>query len=127
MSRKSLDLFDARYRHGELVREIRRHNKLYYQQDEPEISDADYDRLMQELEKIEAEHPDLITPESPTQTVGAAAATGFRKVRHAVPMLSLSNVFTDEDLADFYERIRRFLGLAEDEAIELLAEPKIDG
>ncbi len=127
MKKASLDLFDARYRHGELVREIRKHDRLYYQKDKPEISDGDYDKLRLELEKIEAEYPDLITPDSPTQTVGAAPTSGFKKVKHSVPMLSLSNVFTEEDLGDFLDRVRRFLGLHESENIELLAEPKIDG
>ncbi len=127
MKKASLDLFDARYRHGELVRLIRQHDKLYYQKDKPEISDADYDRLRLELEKIEAEYPDLITPDSPSQTVGAAPSSGFRKVKHSTPMLSLSNAFTEEDLSDFLVRVRRFLGMKDDAALEVLAEPKIDG
>ncbi|HQX26647.1 MAG TPA: NAD-dependent DNA ligase LigA [Alphaproteobacteria bacterium] len=127
MKKASLDLFDARYRHGELVRQIRQHDKLYYQKDKPEISDADYDRLRHELEKIEAEYPDLITPDSPTQTVGTAPSAGFRKVKHSTPMLSLSNAFSEEDLNDFLVRVRRFLGMKDDAALEILAEPKIDG
>ncbi len=127
MKKASLDLFDARYRHGELVRQIRQHDKLYYQKDKPEISDAEYDRLRLELEKIEAEHPDLITPDSPSQTVGAAPSSGFRKVKHSTPMLSLSNAFSEEDLNDFLVRVRRFLGMKDDAALEILAEPKIDG
>jgi DNA ligase (NAD+) len=127
MKKASLDLFDARYRHGELVREIKRHDRLYYQKDKPEISDAEYDKLRHELEKIEAEYPNLITPDSPTQTVGAAPSSGFKKVKHSVPMLSLSNVFTEEDFADFLSGIRRFLKLKDDQDIEFLAEPKIDG
>ena len=127
MKKASLDLFDARYRHGELVRQIRHHDKLYYQKDRPEISDAEYDRLFRELEKIEAEYPELITADSPTQTVGTAPSSGFRKVKHSTPMLSLSNVFTEEDLGDFLVRVRRFLGLKDDAVIEMLAEPKIDG
>ncbi|MBK9561778.1 MAG: NAD-dependent DNA ligase LigA [Micavibrio sp.] len=127
VKKASLDLFDARYRHGELVRQIRQHDKLYYQKDKPEISDADYDRLRHELEKIEAEYPDLITPDSPTQTVGTAPSAGFRKVKHSTPMLSLSNAFSEEDLNDFLVRVRRFLGMKDDAALEILAEPKIDG
>lgn len=127
MKKASLDLFDARYRHGELVRQIRHHDKLYYQKDRPEISDAEYDKLRTELEKIEAEYPDLITPDSPTQTVGAAPSSGFRKVKHSIPMLSLSNAFTEEDLNDYLVRVRRFLGMKDDAALEVLAEPKIDG
>lgn len=127
MKKASLDLFDARYRHGELVRQIRHHDKLYYQKDKPEISDAEYDKLRIELEKIEAEHPDLITPDSPSQTIGAAPSSGFRKVKHSTPMLSLSNAFTEEDLNDYLVRVRRFLGMKDDAALEILAEPKIDG
>jgi DNA ligase (NAD+) len=127
VKKASLDLFDARYRHGELVRQIKYHDKLYYQKDKPEISDAKYDALRKELEKIEAAFPELITADSPTQTVGAAPQAGFRKVRHSVPMLSLSNVFTEEDLGDFLDRVRRFLGMKDGADIEMLAEPKIDG
>ncbi len=127
MKKASLDLFDARYRHGELVKQIRHHDKLYYQKDNPEISDAEYDKLRIELEKIEIEYPDLITPDSPTQTVGAAPANGFKKVKHSKPMLSLSNVFTEEDLFGFYDRVRRFFNLSDNEDIEMWAEPKIDG
>ncbi len=127
MSLFDLKKLDVKVRHAELVRDIRAADKAYYQQDAPHISDADYDKLRAELEAIEAAHPELVTPDSPTQTVGAAPSSGFKKVKHAVPMLSLSNVFTEDDVEDFYARIRRFLGLAEDEPVELLAEPKIDG
>ncbi len=118
---------DARARHEELAAEIRRHDKLYYAKDAPEISDADYDALRQELETLEAAYPDLITPDSPTQTVGAAPAAAFKKVRHAMPMLSLGNAFEPEDVTDFIARVRRFLGLSETEEIAVVAEPKIDG
>ena len=104
-----------------------RHDEKYYADDNPEISDADYDKLRKELEQIEAEYPELITKDSPTQSVGAAPSKGFKKVQHAVPMLSLSNVFSEEDVDDFLTRIRRFLGLTEGEAIDIVAEPKIDG
>lgn len=114
-------------RHADLAEQIRRHDALYYQKDAPEISDAEYDELRRELEKIEAEHPDLAAPDSPTQTVGAKAAKGFKKVRHSTPMLSLSNAFTEEDVTDFIGRVRRFLGLPESEQVQILAEPKIDG
>lgn len=127
MSRNNLDLFDARYRHGELVREIRRHDALYYQKDAPEVSDSEYDALRLEIEKLEEQYPELVTADSPTQTVGAVAAKGFRKVKHSVPMLSLSNAFSDEDVADFLSRVRRFLNLPDSEPVEILAEPKIDG
>ncbi len=118
---------NAYERHAELTTQVSHHDRLYYQQDAPEISDAEYDRLRLELEAIEVEYPELITKDSPTQNVGAAPVSGFKKVRHAVPMLSLSNAFTEEDVTDFFDRIRRFLGLPETEIIEVVAEPKIDG
>ncbi|MBL4804443.1 MAG: NAD-dependent DNA ligase LigA [Alphaproteobacteria bacterium] len=124
---QKLALLDAQVRHAELVRDIKKHDEKYYADDNPEISDADYDKLRKELEQIEAEYPELITKDSPTQSVGAAPSKGFKKVQHAVPMLSLSNVFSEEDVDDFLTRIRRFLGLTEGEAIDIVAEPKIDG
>lgn len=96
----------------------------YYVLDDPEVPDAEYDTLMRELEALEAEHPDLITPDSPTQRVGGAALEGFAQVQHAKPMLSLSNVFDEEALGDFDRRIREKLGV---ECVEYLAEPKLDG
>lgn len=122
-----LDLEDAKAQHARLVKEIRRHDALYYTEDEPEISDADYDALRRELEKLEKDFPNLITKNSPTQTVGAAPAKGFAKVQHSVPMLSLSNVFNEEDAQDFLGRVRRFLALSDDDGLELFAELKIDG
>lgn len=114
-------------RHAELVREIRRHDVLYYTKDAPEIDDAAYDALRRELEDLESRYPELATPDSPTRSVGAAPARGFKKVRHAVPMLSLSNLFEDPEVAGFMDRIRRFLNLPDSEPLALLAEPKIDG
>jgi len=109
-----------------LLREqIARHNLLYHQQDNPEISDAQYDALKKRLEEIEKILPP--DPDSPTQTVGAKPLAGFQKVRHAVPMLSLSNAFSDEDVIDFVDRLRKFLNLAAEAPLEILAEPKIDG
>lgn len=121
----NLSLEDAKTRHKKLLKEIARHDELYHGKDDPEISDAAYDKLRQELEKIEAEFPDLINEQS--AKVGAAPSKGFKKVRHSVPMLSLSNVFNEEELADFFERIRRFLNLSDNEIIHVVAEPKIDG
>ncbi|QQG36060.1 MAG: NAD-dependent DNA ligase LigA [Micavibrio aeruginosavorus] len=121
------DRVDAGKLHAELVKKIRHHDELYYQKDEPEISDAEYDRLRQELEALEASHPELVTKDSPTQTVGVSVSSGFKKVRHAVPMLSLSNAFEDQDARDFFERITKFLSLPSDAMIEVAAEPKIDG
>ena len=122
-----ISLEDSRARHAKLVKEIREHDAAYYMHDAPKISDAEYDALRKDLEELEAKYPDLITPDSPTQTVGAAPSSGFKKVRHAVPMLSLSNVFSEEEVEGFLDKIRRFLGLPESEQIEIVAEPKIDG
>lgn len=107
--------------------EIRAHDKRYYQQDAPTVSDAEYDALRKKLEQLEAQHPELIRSDSPTQKVGAAAGEGFAKVTHAMPMLSLSNAFSEEDVAEFIQRVRRFLELEDDAPVELVAEPKIDG
>ncbi len=108
-----------------LRQEIERHNRLYYQEDAPEITDAEYDRLFNELKELEAAHPDLITPDSPTQRVGAKPAEKFAPVEHSVPMLSLDNGFKPEDVLEFDKRIKRFLNTSEE--ISYMAEPKIDG
>jgi DNA ligase (NAD+) len=118
---------DAAARAAQLREQLAHHNRLYYELDRPEISDADYDALIAELRSLEREHPELITPDSPTQRVGGAPSGRFAKVRHAVPMLSLANAFTAEDVAGFLDRVRRFLKLDAAEPIELTAEPKIDG
>lgn len=118
---------DAAARVAELRAQIAHHNRQYYELDRPDISDADYDALFTELRALEREHPELVTPDSPTQRVGGAPSGKFPKVRHAVPMLSLANAFTPEDVAGFIDRVRRFLKLDAAEPIELTAEPKIDG
>ncbi len=110
-----------------LAAEIAAHDKAYYQDDAPSISDAEYDELRRRNEAIEARFPDLVRPDSPSKRVGAPAAAGFEKVAHAQPMLSLANAFDEADIEEFYERIRRFLKLSPAEAIEMVAEPKIDG
>ncbi len=108
-----------------LALEISAHDKRYYQDDAPKISDAAYDALRQRLNAIEVRFPDLLTVDSPSQKVGVQPSGRFAKVRHAVPMLSLGNAFSDEDVTDFIERVQRFLKL--DEIPAIVAEPKIDG
>jgi DNA ligase (NAD+) len=110
-----------------LAAEIATHDRRYYQEDAPAVSDAEYDALRQRNGAIEDRFPDLVRPDSPSRRVGAAPAAKFAKVRHAVPMLSLGNVFDDAEVADFVNRIRRFLGLAGDDSLAFTAEPKIDG
>lgn len=106
---------------------VRAANTAYHTKDAPEISDAEYDVMKQRLIALEAAHPDLALPDSPTRVVGAAPADGFAKVRHRVPMLSLSNAFSDEEVTEFADRVRRFLSLPEGEVLAITAEPKIDG
>jgi DNA ligase (NAD+) len=110
-----------------LAREIAHHNRLYHQEDAPEISDADYDALVRRNAELEAAFPQLVREDSPSRLVGAAPAAHLAKVRHALPMLSLDNAFADEDVAEFVARVRRFLSLGPDEEVALTAEPKIDG
>ena len=112
---------------GRLAAEIAHHDRLYYQQDEPEISDAEYDALRQRNEAIEARFPSLVREDSPSHRVGAKPLEEFSEVRHAVPMLSLGNAFSRDDVADFLGRIRRFLDLKPEDELAILAEPKIDG
>ena len=111
-------------RAAELRAELRRHEHLYYVLDAPEISDAAYDALMNELKRIEAEHPELLTPDSPTQRVGGKPAEGFRKVAHSRPMLSLDNVYSAEELAAWEARCRELADLL---TVEYMAELKMDG
>jgi DNA ligase (NAD+) len=110
-----------------LAAEIARHNALYYQQDAPEISDAEYDALVARARELEARFPELRRDDRPWHQVGAAPAAGFAKVRHGVPMLSLENVFGAAQFAEFTRGIRRFLGLPAEEPLRFTAEPKIDG
>src|SRR6476619_6401389 len=110
-----------------LAREIARHDKLYHDQDAPEVSDAEYDALVRENHELEARFPDLVRADSPSKRLGAAPTTALAKVAHARPMLSLDNAFADEDVREFVGRVRRFLNLPEDEPVPLTAEPKIDG
>ncbi|NWG02178.1 MAG: NAD-dependent DNA ligase LigA [Syntrophaceae bacterium] len=108
-----------------LREEIQYHNYRYYILDQPEISDAQYDRLMRELEKLEKEYPELRSPNSPTQRVGAPPLESFDIVRHTLPMLSLANAFDETEAKDFDKRVKKFLGTSQD--IEYVAEPKLDG
>ncbi|TXC62889.1 NAD-dependent DNA ligase LigA [Sphingosinicella ginsenosidimutans] len=110
-----------------LAREIAHHSRLYHTDDAPEISDAAYDALVRENAAIEAEFPHLIRADSPSRQVGAAPAAYLAKVRHAVPMLSLDNAFSDEEVAEFLGRVRRYLALGEEAELAIVAEPKIDG
>ena len=116
-----------REKHAQLVADIRAYSEAYYQDDAPVVSDAEYDGLFQKLVALEEAHPELRSDGSPTQRVGAAPAQGFDKVQHAVPMLSLGNAFSAEDVGEFLARIRRFLSLDDGEALDIVAEPKIDG
>ncbi len=110
-----------------LAAEIGAHDKRYYQDDAPTVSDSAYDALRRRNEEIERRFPNLVRANSPSGRIGAAPAQKFAKVRHAVPMLSLGNAFSDEDVTEFAERVRRFLRLPEDEIVAFTAEPKIDG
>ena len=120
-------LQQARLEHQKLGADIAAHDQRYYQDDAPTITDADYDTLRRRYEALEAEFPELRTADSASLRVGAAPVAKFGKIKHAVPMLSLSNVFSDEDVAECVARIRRFLGLDAAAELTYTAEPKIDG
>ena len=117
----------AKVEHARLSAEIAQHDKRYYQDDRPSVTDAEYDALRARYNAIEERFPDLRTLESLSLKVGATPSGKFKKVRHALPMLSLDNAFSDEDIVDFVARIRRFLKLDESEKVAFSAEPKIDG
>src|ERR1700742_5138547 len=116
----------AKVEHKRLALELEGHDKRYYQDDAPSVSDAEYDALRQRFNAIEKRFPELVSSDSPSQKVGAAPSGRFRKVRHALPMLSLDNAFAEADVLDFAARIERFLKLP-DSRIAFSAEPKIDG
>jgi DNA ligase (NAD+) len=118
--------FDAAERARELRQTLLRHNHAYYVLDHPTVSDAEYDSLLRELEALERDHPELVTPESPTQRVGAPPSEAFAPVRHRTPMLSLQNAMEEQEIVDFDERVRRFLGGFEGE-LAYVCEPKFDG
>jgi DNA ligase (NAD+) len=117
----------AKVEHTRLALELEEHDRRYYQDDAPTVTDAEYDALRQRFNAVEKRFPEFVSPESPSQKVGVAPSGKFKKVRHAVPMLSLDNAFAEGDVVDFVGRIRRFLKLSEDERIDFSAEPKIDG
>jgi DNA ligase (NAD+) len=110
-----------------LAAELARHDRLYYRDAAPEISDAEYDRLRRRNQAIEERFPDLVRPDSPSHRIGAPPVPDFGKVTHRVPMLSLDNAMDDAEVVEFLRRVRRFLNLAETEPLALVAEPKIDG
>jgi len=120
----SLSPAEVQQRADKLREQIAYHNYRYYVLDNPEIPDVEYDRLFRALQALEERYPQLITPDSPTQRVGAEPLKGFAEVRHEIPMLSLGNVFSEEELADFDRRVREGLGVDE---VEYSAEPKLDG
>src|ERR1051325_1191717 len=108
----------------QLREKIRHHEHLYFVHDQPAISDAEFDRLVNELKKLEAEHPELITPDSPTQRVGGKPREGFVKARHSIPLQSLDNAYSEEELRDFDRRVREGLGRSK---VDYIAELKMDG
>ncbi len=124
---EDLTILEASAELAELAGEIARHDRAYFEQDAPLIPDAEYDALRRRNEEIEQRFPELIREDSPSRRVGAGVAEKFGKIRHAVPMLSLANGFSDEDIQDFVGRISRFLNLDEQEEAAFTAEPKIDG
>lgn len=125
MSERETDFEKIKQEHQHLAQQLHYHNHLYHALDRPEITDAEYDSLMQRLLTLENQHPELVTPDSPSQRVGTAPLSHFPAATHARPMLSLENAFNAADLKDFDTRIKRFLSRNED--IEYLCEPKLDG
>lgn len=122
---KQISRMQAKMRIDELSRKLEHHNYLYYIKNSPEISDFDFDTLLNELKEIESLYPDFVEPDSPTQRVGGAVAEGFTSVPHRVPMMSIDNISTEEGAYDFDGRVKRLLEI--DENIEYIAEPKFDG
>lgn len=122
-----LSELDALVELKKLAKDIAKHDIAYHQKDAPRVTDGAYDALRRRNDAIEARFPKLIRPDSPSKRVGAPVASGFGKITHARPMLSLGNAFSDEDVVEFFARVRRFLNLSEDTAVDVVAEPKIDG
>src|SRR5277367_5557987 len=122
-----LTLAKARAEHARLGADIAQHDRHYHGEDQPTISDAEYDGLRRRYTALEAAFPQLAGADSENRKVGAAPSEKFAKVRHAVPMLSLGNIFADEEVEEFCARVRRFLGLGDEKLLAVVAEPKIDG
>src|SRR5271169_4694377 len=114
----------AKTRHAKLAEEIRGHDHAYYVEAKPSISDQEYDRLYHELLDLEKEFPDLVTPDSPSQRVSGQPLTEFKPVQHLVPMLSLDNTYSQEEVGEFVARVQKFLP---GETLEWMLEPKVDG
>ena len=110
-----------------LRRQIRHHNYQYHVLDDPDVPDAEYDRLVRALQDLEAKHPELVTADSPTQRVGAEPVKAFRTIQHTLPMLSLDNAFSEHELNDFHRRVTERLELEIDADLIYAAEPKLDG
>ncbi|MGQ9706852.1 MAG: NAD-dependent DNA ligase LigA, partial [bacterium] len=121
------DIDNVKKRIDELRDLIRHHDYLYYVLGKPEISDYEYDKLLNELRQLEERYPELITPDSPTQRVGGEPIEGFTQVRHSIPMMSLDNTYTNDEFREFDSRLKRFLGLSKNDDIEYVCEHKMDG
>src|SRR4051812_8437188 len=119
-----MDKTSAAERATHLRAEIERHNELYYQQAKPEISDQEFDALLRELQRLEQEHPELLSPDSPTQRVGGAPLQGFAQITHRVPMMSLDNTYSEAEVREFFQRLQKTLGR---DRILCTVEPKVDG
>src|SRR5437763_2967867 len=119
-----MDRTEAEKNIAQLREEIRKHDRLYYQAAAPIISDREYDRLYKQLVDLETQFPDLLTPDSPTQHVGGKPLEAFAQIQHRAPMLSLDNTYSEEEVVNFYKRIKRLLP---DEKIPVVIEPKVDG
>ncbi|MCH2038525.1 MAG: NAD-dependent DNA ligase LigA, partial [Rickettsiales bacterium] len=122
-----LDVNDAKKELEQLTAQIKEHDRRYYLEDTPTVSDQQYDALRLRLEQIEAHFPSLVRADSPSQTVGVAVASKFNKITHQKRMLSLANAFSEEDVVAFMDRVKKFLGLSSEQSLSVLCEPKIDG